>query len=64
MKILFFAHRVIGPWNSLHANDENFKSLNSFKVFLKHNDLTKFFARTLSVNTHTYTHTQNKSLQT
>jgi len=42
----FFAHKVIGPWNSLPANNEHFKSLSSFKAFLKHVDLIKFMACT------------------
>jgi len=42
-------HRMIGPWNSLPANDEHFKSLSSFKAFLKHVDLTKFLICTWSL---------------
>ena len=42
----FFAHRVIDPWNSLPAKPENFKSLNSFKAFLRRVDLTEFLVCT------------------
>ena len=37
----FFSVRVINPWISLPATAQDFKSLTSFKCFLKKVDLTK-----------------------
>ena len=38
----FFSERVIQPWNSLPANNEHFKSLSTFKLFIENVDLTSF----------------------
>jgi hypothetical protein len=38
----FFAERIIKPWNCLPAKSEHFKSLATFKAFVKTVNLTKF----------------------
>ena len=37
----FFTERIIGPWNSLPATEENFESLSKFKLFINSVDLSK-----------------------
>jgi len=38
----FFAERIIHPWNSLPAKNEDFNSLATFKSFIKSVNLTNF----------------------
>jgi hypothetical protein len=38
----FFAERIVHPWNNLPANKERFKSLATFKSFIKSVNLTNF----------------------
>jgi len=37
----FFTERIIGPWNSLPARNDNFSSLSKFKLFINSVDLSK-----------------------
>jgi hypothetical protein len=37
----FFTERIIGPWNSLPATEENFECLSKFKLFINSVDLSK-----------------------